>query len=63
MTDDVPSSGIFGMKNIKRAAQELGIELEVDEILKGIVDEGIDLPSQLLKGGQELLETLLPFGN
>ena len=63
MTDDVPSSGIFGMKNIKRAAQELGIELEVDEILKGIVDEGIELPSQLLKGGQELLETLLPFGN
>lgn len=63
MTDDAPSGGIFGMANIKRSAQELGIEIEVNDILKGLVEEGIELPSQLLKGGQQLLESLLPFGN
>ena len=51
------------MANIKRAAQELGIEIEINDILKGLVEEGIELPSQFLKGGQQLLETLLPFGN
>jgi len=63
ISEDVGSGGIFGMVNIKRAAQELDISIEVDQILQDLVEESIELPSKLLKGGQGLLESLLPFGN
>jgi hypothetical protein len=50
------------MAIIKRAAQELGISIEIDGILKGLVEDTFELPSKLLNGGQGLLEALLPFG-
>jgi len=62
IADDVDPGGVFGMANIKRAAQELGIAIEIDGILKDLVEETFELPSKLLKGGQGLLDALLPFG-
>ena len=50
------------MPNIKRAAEQLGIGIQIDDILKDLVEESLELPSRLLKGGQGLLATLLPFG-
>ncbi|MDC0049497.1 hypothetical protein OAL09_09170 [Verrucomicrobia bacterium] len=60
--DDVDEGDVFAMANIKRAAQELGISIEIDGILKGLVEDTFELPSKLLNGGQGLLEALLPFG-
>ena len=60
--ESLDSREIFGMPNIKRAAEQLGIGIQIDDILKDLVEEGLELPSRLLKGGQGLLETLLPFG-
>ena len=60
--EKLDSREIFGMPNIKRAAEQLGIGIQIDDILKDLVEESLELPSRLLKGGQGLLETLLPFG-
>jgi hypothetical protein len=60
IADDVDTGAVFGMANIKRAAQELGVSIEIDRILKDFVEETFELPSQLLRGGQGLLEALLP---
>ena len=60
IADDVDTDAVFGMANIKRAAQELGVSIEIDRILKDFVEETFELPSQLLRGGQGLLEALLP---
>ena len=62
IVDDANSGGIFSSANIKRAAQELGVTTEIDGILKDLVEDDFELPSQLLKEGRGLLETLLPFG-
>ena len=62
IVDDANSGGIFSSANIKRAAQELGVTTEIDGILKDLVEDAFELPSQLLKEGRGLLETLLPFG-
>ena len=62
IVDDANSGAIFSSANIKRAAQELGVTTEIDGILKDLVEDAFELPSQLLKEGRGLLETLLPFG-
>ena len=58
--DDVEPGGVFGMANIRRAAQELGVSVEINRIIKGLVEETFELPSQLLKSGQGFLDALLP---
>ena len=60
--ESLDSREIFGISNINRAAEQLGVGIQTDEILKDLVEETLELPSRLLKGGQGLLEALLPFG-
>ena len=60
--ESLDSREIFGISNIKRAAEQLGVGIQTDEILKDLVEKSLELPSRLLKGGKGLLEALLPFG-
>ena len=51
---------IFSRSNLLRAASELGVYDTMEGIVKGLADEAVGIPIDLLRTGTGLLDALLP---